>query len=307
MNKKQCAISVDMDPIYHYLKARDYEPLKNTNLNAIYDDALPRFLDIFDQYDIKATFFIVGRDATDKANKIRIRDIYKRGHEIANHTYNHYQHFSQLGLDEKKDEIEKADKILSDTIGEKIYGFRAPGWGIDRTTLEILELLNYKYDSSIFPSLLISLISFINWLLNKGRLQKTLGSSINIGLSPKKPYQLNNEKIWKRGNSKIIELPTTVLPILQVPFLGTVLYMFGAFFFKICFKYFRLFQRSLLYELHGIELVDYYESINDERLLVKPGLGKIIQEKVDLYHLMLKNFNNNYKFITMKELAKEVK
>ena len=50
---KICSISIDMDPIGHYLRARGYSPSPKTNLNAVYDDALPRMVDIFDKYNIK--------------------------------------------------------------------------------------------------------------------------------------------------------------------------------------------------------------------------------------------------------------
>ena len=101
MTKQYCFISIDMDPISHYLSARGYEPLPHTNLNAVYDDALPRFLDIFDEYGVKATFFIVGKDLENRENCKRIRELSDRGHEAANHTYSHYQNFFQLDIKDK--------------------------------------------------------------------------------------------------------------------------------------------------------------------------------------------------------------
>jgi len=292
-----------MDPIYHYLESRDFQPKGQTNLNAIYDNALPRFLDMFDQYNVKATFFIVGKDATNTNNRNRIREILGCGHEIANHTFNHLQYFKNLRKDEKKKEIEKADKILSDITGEKISGFRAPGWRLDKTTIDILEENDYHYDSSVFSSKIFSVICLINWLLNRGRLKGTIGSSIVLSGSPKVPYRPDNNKIWKMGKAKILEMPPTILPIIQLPFLGTLLYMFGKNIFNFSFFYFRLFNQPLLYVLHGIELVDYYTALNDKRLLMKPGLGKTIDEKLELYHLMLSKFSKHCQFITMKELS----
>ena len=173
---KICSISIDMDPVWHYLNARGYNTMASTNLNAVYDNALPRFLELFDQYGIKATFFIVGKDAIKPENKLLIRKIVKRGHEVANHTYNHYQHFSNLSYEEKKYEIEETDKILSDITGDKVSGFRAPGWGINSEVLNLLEDLGYSYDSSVFSSSFMSVIASVNWFMNKGRLKKAMAS-----------------------------------------------------------------------------------------------------------------------------------
>ncbi|MGA2314882.1 MAG: polysaccharide deacetylase family protein [Thermodesulfobacteriota bacterium] len=303
MNK--CSISVDMDPIDHYLQARSYSPLKGTNLNAVYEDSLPRFLDVFDRFNVRATFFVVAKDAQNQSNRVRLREIVQRGHEIANHTCRHYQYFVNLPYQDQRNEIQEADKILSDVVGGKISGFRAPGWGITSETLDILESLDYRYDSSVFPSSMISLISYVNWLMNKGRLKRSVGSSFNIGMAPKVPYHPAHQHFWKKGNRNILEMPPTVLPFIQFPFLGTVLYLFGASWFKLNAKYVSWFARPLLYELHGLELVDYYTSINDPRLKAKPGLLKTIVQKEMLYELMLTTFRSRYQFVTMKALREE--
>jgi len=294
-----------MDPIDHYLEARSYSPLETTNLNAVYEDALPRFLDVFDRFNVRATFFVVAKDAHYQSNKVRLREIVQRGHEIANHTCHHYQYFVDLPYKDQRSEIQEADKILSDVVGDKIYGFRAPGWGVTSETLDILESLEYHYDSSVFPSSLISLISYVNWLMNKGRLKRSMGNSFNIGMAPKVAYHPARQQFWKKGNRDILELPPTVLPFIQFPFLGTVLYLFGASLFRLSAKYISCFARPLLYELHGLELVDYYTSINDPRLKAKPGLLKTIDQKERLYQLMLTTFRTRYQFVTMKTISEE--
>ncbi len=306
-HNKICSISVDLDPIGHYLKARGYSAYPKTNLNAIYDDALPRMIDIFDRYEVKATFFVVGKDLKNKENRDRIFNLAKNGHEIANHTYSHSQNFFELDFKFIQKEIENADKIISDCTGKKVNGFRAPGWGINRDIFDVLEKNSYIYDSSVFPSKLLSIISYVNFILNRGKLKRTLGSSPNIGRSPKQPYRPDSKKLWQKGKSSVVEIPLTILPYFQFPFLGSTLYLFGTSFFNLCFSYFKLFNRPLVYEFHGLDQVDYFSNILDERLLVKPGLGKEIHEKVNLYEHCLSRFSNNYNFNTMNELAKSLK
>ena len=300
---KKCAISVDMDPVDHYLTARGYKPLDGTDINAIYTDALPRFLELFDEYHVKATFFIVAKDAENPSNRDILDQVVRRGHEIGNHTHHHFQHFAKLSAEEKRREIVGADPVLREVTKGRILGFRAPGWVITSEVLDILEGLGYTYDSSIFPSALISIIAFVNWSLNKGRLERTLGSSLNVGLAPKVPYRPSRYKVWRKGDARLVEIPPTVLPILQFPFLGTVLYMLGKTIFRLSAAYLARFDRPLVYELHGIELVDYHKSVRDDRLAVKPGLDMPLVEKEKLYRLMLSTFQSRYEFVTMSQLA----
>ncbi len=298
-----CALNIDMDPIDHYLRARSYEPRSTTNLNAIYEDALPRFLDVFDRFGAKATFFLVGKDAANPRNRSRIREIVARGHEVANHTFSHSQRFRHLDRQEQYKEIAEADKQIADVIGTRVIGFRAPGWGMSEETLDVLEELDYRYDSSVFPSRLLSAVASANWVLNRGRLARTLGGSQDIGRAPKVPYYPAKDALWRRGSRRILELPMAVLPILELPFLGTMLFLFGRGVFKASAWYMRRFEHPVVYGLHGIELVDYHSCIQDERLKVKPGLAKPLAVKLDLYAGMLDQFRQHYSFVTMRELA----
>ena len=100
----------------------------------------------------------------------------------------------------------------------------------------MLEKNSYFYDSSVFPSKLLSIISYANFILNRGKLQSTIGSSSRIGRSPKQPYRPDSKKLWKKGKSSIVEIPLTVLPYFQFPFLGSTLYLFGTSFFNLCFN-----------------------------------------------------------------------
>ena len=50
------------------------------------------------------------------------------------------------------EEIERAHELLSEVAGERIQGFRAPGYDISAEILGVLEDLGYLYDSSIFWS-----------------------------------------------------------------------------------------------------------------------------------------------------------
>ena len=60
---------------------------------------LPRILDLFDKYNIKATFFTPGKVVEKYPEDIK--EIVKRGHEIGFHGYEH-ENFGLMTEDEQK-------------------------------------------------------------------------------------------------------------------------------------------------------------------------------------------------------------
>jgi len=85
--------------------------------------------------------------------KVKIKEIYAHGHEIACHRYNHRM-ITTMSPSDFREDIQKCKKLLEDLIGESIIGYRAPSYSITRETLWALEILaeeGFLYDSSIFP------------------------------------------------------------------------------------------------------------------------------------------------------------
>ena len=79
-------------------------------------------LDILDQYEIKATFFIVGVNA--KQAPETVKEIYNRGHQLGNHTYSHSTPKTSAGW---IDEIKKTNDVIFEITGYTPSIFRTPG------------------------------------------------------------------------------------------------------------------------------------------------------------------------------------
>jgi|GEM_PF-246366 len=94
---------------------------------------------------IRATFFVLGWLAERLPHLIR--EIQKRGHEVASHGYDHVLCREQSAEDLKNDLL-KSKKLLEDITGAPIYGYRAPGFSVNRDTLSLIEGAGYLYDSS---------------------------------------------------------------------------------------------------------------------------------------------------------------
>lgn len=109
-------------------------------------------LELFDKHNLKATFFILGMLAKHKPELVQL--IHKEGHEIALHGTNH-EKLMDLSREEIKEDIKASRNLVSDIIGEKVYGYRAPFFSLTKERLFVLEVLaelDLEYDSSIMPS-----------------------------------------------------------------------------------------------------------------------------------------------------------
>ncbi len=115
------------------------------------EDNVLRILDLFDEAEVKATFFTLGWVA--KRHGALMRRIVEAGHELASHGYDHARVFT---FDRKTfaEDIRKARAILEDASGAKVIGYRAPSFSFDqRTPWAYMELAEqgYAYSSSVAP------------------------------------------------------------------------------------------------------------------------------------------------------------
>lgn len=110
-----------------------------------------RILDMLDEFAIRATFFVLGWVAERVPSLVK--EIHRRGHEVACHGYGHQLIYSQSPQEFRKD-VSKAKNILEDLCGEPVNGYRAPSYSITTKSLWALDILveeGFSYDSSIFP------------------------------------------------------------------------------------------------------------------------------------------------------------
>jgi len=114
-------------------------------------DNTQRVLDLFDEYNAKATFFFVGWVAERFPHLVR--EVESRGHEIACHSYWHRTVYS-LSPGEFRADTRLAKRLIEDAAGVEVRGYRAPSWSITRPCLWALDILaeeGFTYDSSIYP------------------------------------------------------------------------------------------------------------------------------------------------------------
>ena len=99
----------------------------------------PEILDILDEYNAKATFFIVGSNAEEYPEIVL--ETYNRGHEIGNHTYTH-PNLKTLSHEKRLEEIQKTQDILTEITGEAPKLFRPPGGYVSNSIIDELSALD---------------------------------------------------------------------------------------------------------------------------------------------------------------------
>ncbi len=123
-------------------------PTDHKVLALTFDDGPDRtdtamILDLLQEYDARATFFVVGNCAE------RFPDLLRReaaeGHEIANHTYSHPYFNKKIPISEMEDQIRKTDRIIYAATGQWPALFRSPGGYYDERVVEASKKTNHTF------------------------------------------------------------------------------------------------------------------------------------------------------------------
>ncbi|MBU5257024.1 polysaccharide deacetylase family protein [Tissierella praeacuta] len=129
------------------------EKVKNGKIAYLtFDDgpskqSTPAILDILSEYDIKATFFVLGRMA--KLNPDMIKRINEEGHSIGHHSYSHNYGYIYKNTNNFLGELKLTEKVLKDTLGEDFETklLRLPGGSFEKHKQKFLKVtgdLGYK-------------------------------------------------------------------------------------------------------------------------------------------------------------------
>ncbi|NHN35649.1 polysaccharide deacetylase family protein [Paenibacillus agricola] len=84
----------------------------------------PQILDLLNEYQAKATFFVLGK-RVQMYPSIAIREV-NEGHEIANHTFDHH-YLKNVSPEKLIEEIRQTQEIIFDITEQMPHVFRPPG------------------------------------------------------------------------------------------------------------------------------------------------------------------------------------
>jgi peptidoglycan/xylan/chitin deacetylase (PgdA/CDA1 family) len=111
---------------------------------------VPKILELLDEEDIKATFFVPGWTAEHHTG--RTEAILKAGHEIGHHSYLH-QWIDPDQPDKEVEELDKGLEALRKTVGVVPRGYRSPAGETSNFMVELLTERGFLYDSSMMDDI----------------------------------------------------------------------------------------------------------------------------------------------------------
>ncbi len=146
------AITVDVEDYFHVSGfANVVRPGDWSGLEGRVEANTFKLLEIFADYNVSATFFVLGWVA-DRYPSL-VQAIQGAGHEVGSHGYGHKLVY-RCSREEFCEDLRRSKRSLEDLTGERVAGYRAPSFSIDRKSLWAFEILaeeGISYDSSIFP------------------------------------------------------------------------------------------------------------------------------------------------------------
>ena len=145
-------LSIDVEDWFHILDSPASPQISEwSRLPLRAHLVVEKLLEILDRTSTRATFFWLGWMAERFPELVRgCRDA---GHEIASHGYGHVLAYD-AGPRAFEDDIVRAKDLLESIIGQRVRGFRAPGFGITTKApwaFDVIKAAGYEYDSSVFP------------------------------------------------------------------------------------------------------------------------------------------------------------
>jgi polysaccharide deacetylase family protein (PEP-CTERM system associated) len=182
------ALTVDVEDYFHVAAfSKQIDPATWDSFTLRVERNTHRLLELFAEYNVKATFFVLGWVAERCPNLVRA--IAEQGHEIACHGYSHQLIYTQSPVVFREETI-RSKACLEQQAQCQVLGYRAASYSVTKKSLwalDILAELEFEYDSSIFP---------------------VRHDRYGIPGSPRWPYRLKTSN----GNS-LIEFPPSTLEI----------------------------------------------------------------------------------------------
>ncbi len=149
---KQSILTVDVEDYFHVEAFSNEIPTSDWGaFSCRVEHNTLRLLDLLDECQARATFFILGWVA--ERFPALVQEIVRRGHEPACHSYWHRLVY-RLGREEFRKDTLRAKNVIEQSAGMQVSGYRAPSYSITPQSLWALEILvevGFSYDSSMFP------------------------------------------------------------------------------------------------------------------------------------------------------------
>lgn len=301
------SLSLDLDNQWSYMKTHgdagwDSHP---SYLNVV----IPRFLALLKRHDIRITVFVVGQDAALEKNHDVLRSIPAAGHEVGNHSFHHEPWFHKYTRAEVTSEISRAEDAIEGATGIHTDGYRAPGYSLTKTTLDVLLERRYRYDASTFPTFIGPLARayyFMHSALSSEEQEDRdeLFGGMRDGLRPVTAYR------WRLGGGDLLEIPVTTLPVAKIPIHASYVQYLAVASPALARTYFRTAMaacRALRVEpsilLHPL---DFLGAEDVPELAFFPAMGQPAEPKLELMDGLFSELRKGFDVVPVGEHARDL-
>lgn len=145
-------MSVDVEEYFHPTEVQSFVNVSDwSRLPSRVEQQVDDILEVFDHYQVRATFFLVGWVA--ERSPAMVRRITSAGHELGCHSHYHGLIYDMTPSQFRQD-TERCVGTIGDICGTVPRVYRAPSYSITQSSfwaLEILADLGFTHDSSIYP------------------------------------------------------------------------------------------------------------------------------------------------------------
>jgi hypothetical protein len=310
-NRPLGTLQVDVDELWVYYESIGLPTPRDAPAQA-YREGIPRLLDLFDRFGVRATFFVCGRDLPLQAQTVA--EMARRGHEVANHSTGHRNGFARLSPAEKRADIAITGELIAQAAGRPPVGFKSPGFSFSPDLLEVLADLGYLYDSSLLPTPYAPLLRSLYRGLSARTIDPTHFGQATNGLAPLIPYRPDSARPYRRmsGGSRspatnkdardpqlsqasaFWEAPVTTMPFTRLPMHSTFVLRSGRWLFDLGMALIRARGVPVNYLLHAADVMD---AVADPALASYGFLMQSWSEKRLLYEHMLEELSMAYRLV----------
>lgn len=264
-------VSVDLDPVDLHLQGYGIRGLEPDPL--VYEVAVPRLLERFSRAGVRATWFVVGRDA--ESQQSALAKLVREGHEVASHSHSHPLAFTRLAHAEQQAEAIESRRALERATGGEVIGFRAPNFDLDAQGLEVLASAGYRYDASAYPTLML-IPARVLLALKSGDPAAVLRMRMRPLSFERAPHRM------RAGAGSLVEFPTSVTPGTRIPVYHTMRFFSGRAAFEKRLAGFARRGEPLSYALHAVDALGLREDGVNSRLARHPGMNVPLADKLQM-------------------------
>ncbi len=176
---------------------------------------LGRVVDLLDQYEIPASFFI---PAVSLLLHPEMAEVIKRSgrHEFGVHGWIHERN-AEMPAEAEREMVRRAVAYLEEVTGERPVGYRAPSWNFSANTLGMIREMGFLYDSSLMaddrpyeimadgaPTGLVELP--VDWILDDAPLMNPLGTRYSAPREVLQVYLDEFDRAYEEGTMFLLTM-----------------------------------------------------------------------------------------------------